>query len=299
VTCPPSAGTPYDYGQGNDTWRLLDYVREVRENMWRLGDEKELWFRGESQDHDDTLLRPELYRPRKPSALRPVDDLLDIESALYKEFQRCADQFCSETLDGEYWEWDSYFLLQHHGGATRLLDWSDGALMALHFAVRNPQDDAKKTDAFLYILEPDRLDQRLKAFHADAGIEEKWREYVKEHQPGEGLNEEDWEDAYLPRDKDERAKLPIPHSPLVLDFPQITRRVAAQRSRFVVLGSDFEFLSNEFKREESFIKRICIDSNRRRAIRRELRDSGVTESVIYPDLDGLGREMKQLWEERK
>jgi hypothetical protein len=32
---------------------------------------------------------------------------------------------------------------------------------------------------------------------------------------------------------------------------------------------------------------------------RELRDSGVTESVIYPDLDGLGREMKQLWEELK
>ena len=114
-----------------------------------------------------------------------------------------------------------------------------------------------------------------------------------------GLNEEDWEDAYLPSDKDERTEFPIPHSPLVLDFPHITRRVAAQRSRFVVFGTDFEFLSNEFKREKSFIKRICIDGSCRHAIRRELRDRGVTESVIYPDLDGLGREMKQLWEERK
>lgn len=278
---------------------FLNYVRNVRQNLWRLADHKELWFRGESQDHENTLLRPELYRPRQPNALRPVDDLLDIESGLYEELQRYADQFRSETLDRKYWEWDSYFLLQHHGGATRLLDWSDGALMALHFAVRNPQDDANNTDAFLYVLEPDRLNQRLKALHADTGIEEKWREYVREHHPGEGLNEEDWEDAYLPSDKDERTGVSIPHSPLVLDFPHITRRVAAQRSRFVVFGTDCEFLSNEFKREELFIKRICIDGSCRRAIRQELRDSGVTESVIYPDLDGLGREMKQLWEERK
>ena len=86
---------------------------------------------------------------------------------------------------------------------------------------------------------------------------------------------------------------------MVLDFPQITRRVAAQRSRFVVFGTDCEFLSKEFKRERSIIKRICIDGTCRRSIRRQLRDSGVTESVIYPDLDGVGREMKQLWEERK
>jgi hypothetical protein len=101
---------------------FLNYVRDVRQNLWRLADDKELWFRGESQDHENTSLRPELYRPRQPNALRPVDDLLDIESALYEEFQRCADQFRSETLDRKYWEWDSYFLLQHHGGATRLLD---------------------------------------------------------------------------------------------------------------------------------------------------------------------------------
>jgi hypothetical protein len=84
--------------------RFLDYVRDVRENVWRLDDDKELWFRGESEDHDSTLLRPELYRPRNYSALRPFDDLLDIESALYEEFQRCGDQFRSEALDQEYWD---------------------------------------------------------------------------------------------------------------------------------------------------------------------------------------------------
>jgi hypothetical protein len=34
-------------------------------------------------------------------------------------------------------------------------------------------------------------------------------------------------------------------------------------------------------------------------MRIELRECGVTESVIFPDLDGLGREIKQVWEDRK
>ena len=96
-----------------------------------------------------------------------------------------------------------------------------------------------KQTHFVYILEPDRLNQRLKALHAETGVEVKWRDYVKAKAPGNDLNEEDWEDAYLPTDKSERADFSIPCSPLVLDFPHITRRVAAQRSRFVVFWNRF------------------------------------------------------------
>jgi hypothetical protein len=278
--------------------QFLDAVRCARET-WHVDERKELWFRGEHRNHEATLLRPELYRPRKSSSLRNVDELLGIESDLYDEFQRCADQFRGETLDKEYWDWDSYSLLQHHGGATRLLDWSDGALMALHFAVRDPQDDQLDADAYVYILEPDRLNQRLKALHNDIQTAARWREYVRSKQPGHELNEEDWEDAYLPSEALERVEFAIPCIPLVLDFPQITRRVAAQRSRFVVFGTDLEFLANEMKVQDGPLSRLSVNGKSRRSLRRELRDSGITESVIYPDLDGLGREMKQLWEERK
>jgi FRG domain len=272
--------------------RFLDEVGRHRKN-WKVPEHKELWFRGESRDHQATLLRPELYRSRKSSALGGIDKLLDIELELHDEFQRSADQFRSEGLDPKYWHWDSYFLLQHHGGATRLLDWSDGALMALHFAIRDHQNEG---DAFIYILQPDHLKERLKDRHAK--IEARWRRYIKKKSPGGGLNEEDWEDAWLPSDEAERADFPIPHSPMVLDFPHITRRVAAQRSRFVVFGTEPDFLADEYKRK-GCITRLCIDGKSRRDLRRELRDSGVTESVIYPDLDGVGREMKQLWNDRK
>jgi hypothetical protein len=89
--------------------RFMDYVHEFR-NLWQIADDEELWFRGESKDYPDSLLRPELYRPRLPGRpIQQIDVLLDIENRLYEEFQCCAEQFRSELLDPEYWDWDSYF----------------------------------------------------------------------------------------------------------------------------------------------------------------------------------------------
>src|SRR5271167_1059072 len=78
---------------------------------------------------------------------------------LHDEFQRAADERYSGRISEKNRGWDSYFLMQHHEGPTRLLDWSDGALMALHFAVRNRADDSE--DARVYVLEPDKLNKYL------------------------------------------------------------------------------------------------------------------------------------------
>jgi hypothetical protein len=131
---------------------------------------------------------------------------------------------------------------------------------------------------------------------------ENWEKYIDKHPSfkyGED-REDEWEYAYLPADKEEREELPIPKLPLVLDFPHITRRVAAQWSRFVVFGEDPFWLGEEYEKQD-FIKLIEIDPDPENIskMRIELRECGVTESVIFPDLDGLGREMKQVWEDRK
>ena len=269
-------------------------VRKLRES-WRTPPHLELWFRGESRPHD-TLLRPELFRPRSNLPLKPTAELLKIENDLYEDFRRCAIQLSTETVPDDDWDWDSYFLMQHHGGPTRLLDWSDGALMALHFALRNKNDE--RSDAVVYVMEPYRLKERIMAEPEIEIVKTKWRTYVEKN-PSQELDADDWDRTYLPSDDEELAELPIPVVPLLLDFPHITRRVAAQRSRFMVFGTAAVWLSEELERADSPLRAIAIDGAFGSKIRLELRDSGVTESVIFPDLDGLGRELRQLWDDRK
>jgi hypothetical protein len=275
---------------------FVDRVRELREN-WKLATHKELWFRGESEKYE-TRLRPELYRPRKSAKLKPVDELLMIESELYKEFERRAVQLAAEEKSEEYWHWDSYFLMQHHLAPTRLLDWSDGALIALHFALSNKPSEAEK-DAMVYALDPHQIRDSLDELAKKKNIEKRWKQYVDSH-PGRGHSQEEWEDCYLPvQDQNDLKELAIPRAPLVLDMPHISRRVAAQRSQFIIFGTDPSWLSNELEKRRAPIAEIIIAGHARDRVRRELRDTGVSESVIFPDLDGLGREMRQLWEDRR
>jgi hypothetical protein len=149
------------------------------------------------------------------------------------------------------------------------------------------------------VLEPDRLKEKILALPEIEIVKSKWQAYVEKF-PSHDLPKDEWERSYLPPDDDEdRIELEIPKVPLLLQFPHITRRVAAQRSRFMVLGTDPNWLAEESQKPDSPIKEIIIDGSFSYKIRLALRDSGVTESVIFPDLDGLGRELRQLWEDRK
>jgi probable F420-dependent oxidoreductase len=94
----------------------------------------------------------------------------------------------------------------HHGAPTRLLDWSDGALIALHFAVRNTADD--EHDAIVYVLEPDRLKDRLNALPDAEIAKSNWKTYVAARPALKA--DDDWEYAYLPGDTEEQAELGIP-----------------------------------------------------------------------------------------
>ena len=265
---------------------FLKRIRQLRKK-WEVRSGKELWFRGESREYD-TPLRPELYRPAHGSRrIRSTSRLLKVERHLYEAFQRLAVQFVPDESRGDDWEWTAYFLMQHHGAPTRLLDWSDGALMALHFAVRNDQDD--DVDAIVYVLEPDSLVSELTDHHYPKA-RQIWRKYVEAH-PSLELSPDSDEDCYIPN------RVKLPPSPMVLTYDHLTRRIAAQRSQFIVFGADHGWLSDRVSNDARWIDRIRIDAHHRVLIRQELRDSGVTESVIFPDLDGVGRELGILWQD--
>jgi hypothetical protein len=277
--------------------RYLAEVATIRKG-WKISRHHELWFRAEDLRHHRTRLQPSVCRQRDSGLSKSVDKLLEIENDLYEEFRRCATQLSTPDANAINDEWDSYFLMQHHGAPTRLLDWTDGALIALHFAV-NHKRVPPESGSVIYVLDPYWLLDLLRKHPDRKDAEKRWQEYAKKH-PSD-YDEDDWQRLYLPPEKDEiRIKLlKTPVIPILWDGPHVTRRIAAQRSRFMIFGTDPMWLVNLGKERGSRLRSITIPKNAISRIRRELRDAGITESVVFPDLDGLGRELKQVWEMRR
>lgn len=232
------------------------------------------------------------FAERTESTHKPIPDLLDIENILYEDFRRCGAQLCNTEPD----DWDWYFLMQHHGVPSRILDWSDGSLIGLHFAIHDAPIEPKK-NAVVFVLQPYWLVEQLKSMPDTAAAKESWKVFCKEN-PSEDFSDDEWDCLYLPDDEDWRSKAPLPRVPLLWDTAQITRRFGAQRSRFMMFGTDPRWMQDIAERSDS-VKVLTIEAASIPAIKHELRDAGITESVIFPDLDGLGRELMQTWEERR
>lgn len=276
--------------------QFLDVIRVLRSH-WGLSDDKELWFRAEDENYHKTILQPRLYRPREGKPARRVETVLQAESYLYNEFERCAAQLC-DFRPGENWEWEWYFLMQHHGVPTRLLDWTDGGLIALHFAVRDKLA-TKGHKPLVFVLDPYWLNEILKAHSDRTNAIRRWKKFCEKN-PSLEFDEEEWERLYLPAEEADLKErlLDAPAIPLLWDSPHVTRRIAAQRSRFMIFGSASTWLSDLLKRrgKDTRLEPLCIEPGAISRIKSELKDAGVTESVIFPDLDGLGRELNQAWE---
>jgi hypothetical protein len=277
--------------------QYFSMVRKLRKD-WRLSNARELWFRAEDAKHRPTRLQPSLYRPKEFRKRKSIPKLLRLENELYEEFMRCAPQLSDFKSDEDEREWDLYFLMQHHGVPTRLLDWSDGALIALHFAVRE-KSVPPESGSIVYILDPYWLGDYLRGRPDRKDLKARWKKYSATDPYHSDA--EEWARLYLPCDEEDEKEplLATPEIPMLDDPRHISRRVAAQRSRFMIFGNDPEWLSELMKKPDSRITSISIPMRAIRSVQQELRDAGITESIVYPDLDGLGRELKQSWNTRR
>jgi hypothetical protein len=223
---------------------------------------------------------------------------LEIENELYEEFRRCETQLSDVHQLGDDSEWDSYFLMQHHGVPTRLLDWSDGALIALHFAIRE-KPVPPKSGSIIYVLDPHWLVRYLNAHPDRKDAEDRWQQFWEKNP--QDVDENEWDRLYLPSDEEDLKEplLATPMTPVLWDSPHLTRRVAAQRSRFMIFGSDPLWLAGMARKKDSRLITMKIPAGSINTIKQELRDAGITESVVFPDLDGLGRELRQVWSSRR
>jgi hypothetical protein len=134
---------------------LSEYLERIKtmrsywgldEDLERKGEAESLWFRGRSADWK---LMPKLYRLEFKGAN---------ENKIRQEFQSRAQQLIQGRLPADKWEW--YFLMQHYGAPTRLLDWTDNPLAALYFAVVEHPCDC---DAEVWVLNPSPRHRRADA----------------------------------------------------------------------------------------------------------------------------------------
>ncbi|WP_018290081.1 FRG domain-containing protein [Verrucomicrobium sp. 3C] len=252
---------------------LLLWAQSIRV-YWKLETREELWFRGEEKrfggdkkqaccgetwpqgnEHPlRTFLMPKIYRDLKHNPVLPDDiaQLLKDEDFLYQEFQRLGSKFVHATYPDADWEWDSYFLMQAHGAPTRLLDFTDGALIALHFAVRQTVGVAEEDDGVVYVLNSYHINNLMDDERDVSTVKENWKEYAKKRASKAGSDapeEDDWDRSYLPRPfgaEDIVGEEPPrpPERALALYFPHFTSRIGAQRSRLLVFGRDPWWLQN-------------------------------------------------------
>ncbi len=278
----------------------LKAVADLRRG-WNLRPDDEIWFRGESDDFGARKLKPTIYRPvnyvsgpeRHPSRIKDVEAILKQEYLLFCNFQHGAAQFqeCRSCAQDE--DWDDYFLMQHHGGPTRLLDWTDQPLIALYFALRDAIRDCRPR---VFVLEPDRMITHLSEPAAEAQHKENWLRYLEKNKHILRGGDE-WEEIYLPMHQSDREQLPMPLQPLLLDFDHSSRRINAQGSRLILYGMSTDALVNQLHREASYraIDEIVIEQDSVPSIADELAGIGVTAASAFPDLDGVGRSVADKW----
>jgi hypothetical protein len=226
------------------------------------------WFRG--QTDSSWPLRPGLYRhvPRHRS-IRAMED------ELRQEFIVRAPSLGPERPQNS-WEW--YFLMQHCGAPTRLLDWTESALIALFFAVRG-KTGPNEQDGAVWILEPWKLNEFAVNYEgviapgAEAGLLSVDAQRFKPWLP-------DRYSDYAPLEKKYPAALYPTH---------FSRRISSQRSCFSIHGSELDGFDKLPPGFRPYLRRVVLPGSKAHEIETSLSVAGIDELTIFPDLDGLGR----------
>ena len=262
-------------GKKNEVLNVSEFLKrakEIRDGWWsKANDPWGPWFRGHQRA--DWKLRPRLYRDYDPKRREE----LRIEDEMREEFVVRAPAL-SHIRPADQPDWDWYFLMQHSGAPTRLLDWSESALIGLYFAVK---DNPGFCDAAVWVFDPYELNERV----------------VGEQElicPTIAMNPKDCESLkrWLP-DPFAKKRKKLPAEPVSVLPAHVAQRVSSQRSCFTIHGSDQDGL--EKLQGDDLLIKIVIPSGNVAKIRRELEIYGIDEVTVFPDLDGLGRCVSARW----
>lgn len=248
-----------------------EYLEQVDQDQ--NGDLSSLWYRGVGK-HTHKLT-PSIFRN---SAIDNSDKLFDVEKKLITRFEERSVPYLQNKLD----PWELLFLMQHYGMPTRLLDWTENPLIALFFALSS----ARKNDAGIY-------DQDAAVWVLSPS---KWNQFVFSHQSYQGgamsPSELSINGAYGLKSTKEN----INEIPAAILGIHNSPRIVAQRGSFCIFGKSLDPMEDIFSTrafDNDALKKLIIPANSIAPLLNKIIWMGITDSVIYPGLEGLARETKR------
>lgn len=236
----------------SQAWKaILDRVDDF------MADTDCIWFRGHSNQ----------FYPLKSGLFRL--DFLEIEE--YINFEKKIYTYYKDMgylLHDHAGSWQLLYSLQHHGGKTRLLDWTESLAVAVYFALRS----WKSGSACIWLLKPKELN--FLAMGKRQIISPVQQDWPQSEEYSMGKNQ---------------------HSIAIYPIKN-TVRSTMQQGVFTVQGNVMTTLDKEFEGRlitQGYLKVITLHEDVRSDALRFIKQNGIHHFSLFPELDGLAKYLNE------
>lgn len=246
------------------------------------------WYRGCGKESHKLL--PTLYRRSDLEA----SQMLDIEYEILERFMQRSLPFINRpiTFNSAQQSWEYLFIMQHWGVPTRLLDWTENPYTALYFALNSAEstidtttgDRTYKENVALWMLDPKQWNKT--SLHDISGTS-----ILSTFQEEYTLS------GFAPREPGSKKAPRV--SPAAMYGTHNSSRIVAQKGVFVIFGSSpipmEDLYISDTKYPSDCLIKLIIPIRYINTLKETLSRIGITDSVVFPDLEGLAREIKRSY----
>jgi len=239
------------------------------------------WFRGHTRTVNELV--PKIFRESFLGTdvveFRKEYELLKIE-----EFKRQAPVLSAHPVPSNDRRLEWLILMQHYGMPTRLLDWTENALVALYFAVSGDIDE----DGELWAMLPWALNRESIGIWGLPVVQESAATRYLVEQP------------YWNGESHELAKEldlgnPI-RSACGIEPAMMFPRMAVQESTFTIHPSPQDAVSIQtVLGDPKHLVRYVVPAASKHQLKMDLHHLGYCRRRLFPDLDGLSQTLNPGW----